>query len=354
VSELVSARLSDGDEAMSSTVTPPFSFVSLSNSSTALVEESVSPSARGVVPGGYALPKVRALPLAVDERYRLERVDLHALLSGDDPGIEWIIPDVIARGRAVALVAAPKTGKSLLTLSLVVDAVRNGFKVMYLDYEMSQFDLRDRLVSMGMTPDNITALDGLFYVSFPSLNKLNFENEAKALTDQATTVSADLVVIDTLSRVYDGKENDADTFNDFAKYTGNMMKKSNIAVLRLDHTGHDERNRARGSSVKQADVDATWILSKTDDGVKLKLSESRVPWMPQEVTYRKTEEPLRFEPVKASWPDGTRELAGELKQLGWNDGQTIADAQGLLKAENGEGRKKTLVAAAVRYLKTQA
>jgi KaiC/GvpD/RAD55 family RecA-like ATPase len=335
-------------------VKPPFSLASLSNSSTVPVKELVPPSAPIVVPSGHVLSNVRALPRVVDEKYRLERVDLQALLSGDDPGIEWIIPDVIARGRAVALVAAPKTGKSLLTLSLVVDAVREGFKVMYLDYEMSQFDLRDRLVSMGMTADNIAALNGLFYVSFPSLNKLNFENEAKALTDQATAIGAELVVIDTLSRVYDGKENDADTFNDFAKYTGNMMKKANIAVLRLDHTGHDEKGRARGSSVKQADVDATWILNKTDDGVKLKLSESRVPWMPQEVIYRKTEEPLRFEPVKASWPDGTRELAGELRELGWKDDQTIADAQGLLKAEHGEGRKQTLVAAATRYLKTQA
>src|SRR4051812_28812027 len=94
---------------------------------------------------------------------------------------EWLVDRVIARNRSHAIYAAKKVGKSLVTLSLVVElAVGHELVVViYLDFEMTADDLHERLVDMGHGP--ATDLTRLRYWQLPALPPLDTPAGAAAL-----------------------------------------------------------------------------------------------------------------------------------------------------------------------------
>lgn len=217
-------------------------------------------------------------------------VDWEALWA--DPGhIEWLCEPVIPAGRLVSLYSPPGVGKSLLALDLAVsiaqgtDALGVGTtqaRVMYLDYENTTLDVRDRLQEMGHGPEG---LSGLLYWSFPEIPPLDTPEGGKALLEAATAHGAGLVVIDTLSRCVQGDENEASTALNLYRCTLMGLKAAGIAVLRLDHTGKDETKGQRGTSAKSGDVDLVWRLSEvipeetfllTNEKHRIRISETRI------------------------------------------------------------------------------
>ena len=122
----------------------------------------------------------------------------------------------------------------------------------------------------------------------------------------ATAERDDLVVIDTLSRVTEGPENDSDTYRNLYRHTWLPLKRAGIAAVRLDHTGH-EGTRARGSSAKGDDVDVVWLLKPTDKdfGWKLTLAAARMGWVPESVSIEKVRgKALTFQRVSKGWLPG--------------------------------------------------
>ena len=77
-------------------------------------------------------------------------------------------------------------------------------------------------------------------------------------------------MIDTTSRFLDGDENSADTFLRFYNNTLMLLKRENIASLRLDHPGKDTSRGTRGSSAKYGDIDYEWAIE--DKGVERTLT----------------------------------------------------------------------------------
>ena len=112
-----------------------------------------------------------------------EDADLYAMLidwpdfwAKDRNTEDWLIEPILATGRSHALFAPGGTGKSLLALWLAADATGQPSQhparnVLYLDYEMTEDDLSERLESMGYGPD--TDLHTSLYALLPSLPGLD-------------------------------------------------------------------------------------------------------------------------------------------------------------------------------------
>jgi hypothetical protein len=97
------------------------------------------------------------------------------------------------------------------------------------------------------------------------------------------------------------------------------LKAAGIAVIRTDHAGKDTSKGQRGSSAKNDDVDVVWALSRTDTGVILKRTHSRVPWVPTELTVDQhtTGDLITYRERRGeAYPPGTRELMTTLEQAG--------------------------------------
>ena len=296
--------------------------------------------------------------LVVPERTLPEPINWSEFWNKEIPNEEWLIQPILAKGRQTALYAKAKVGKSLLLLDACAAAVtgRSVFgqppqppiRVVYLDLEMTEADVRERLDDLGYGLDD--DMSGLAYYMLPDLPPLDSAAGGAVVEEIATMHRADLVVIDTMSRAVEGNENDADTYRDFYRHTGRRIKAMGISLGRLDHAGKSAAAGQRGSSSKNDDVDVVFELTVGTDGqyATLKRTHTRVPWVPAEMNFRR-ESADRFQHILMDdgYPAGTQEVAELLTSLGVPVDTTIQNAVDVLKGA-GNGRRRTLVSSAVK------
>jgi hypothetical protein len=210
-------------------------------------------------------------------------IDWHELFAATPVETEWLCEPIIARGENVAIYSPAKAGKSLLTLEIVAalaagrpvlgNPARPPLRILYVDMENSRRDLFKRLRALGYGPDD---LSNLTYLSFAALPTLDSAPGGRDLLAVVEACRAELVVIDTVSRVIAGKENDADTFHAVYRCSLIPLKQRGISVLRLDHSGKDAEKGQRGSSGKNTDVDAIWqLIKKSETRLYLKRDDGR-------------------------------------------------------------------------------
>jgi hypothetical protein len=292
-----------------------------------------------------------------DELYGL--VDWHRLWSDEGgPQTDWLAEPILPTGRQAAIFSPAKVGKSLLALDVAAARAtgrpvlgagsQEPLSVLYVDHEMTEADLRERLDDMGYGPED--DLTRLHYCLHPPLTALDREDQGDELVRLVERHEARLVVIDTMARAVSGDENEADTYRHFYAHTGRQLKQLGVTLLRLDHAGKDISRGQRGSSSKDDDVDVVWKLTEADAShLILTRTRSRVPWVPPEVTLRREEEPwLRHVASLLAVPAGTYEVAGLLDELGVPVDATVRTALTTLRA-GGKGRRKALVVAAQRH-----
>jgi len=282
-------------------------------------------------------------------------IDWTTFWTRDRTEHEWLIDRIFARGRGHAIYAQKKVGKSLVALFFATElAIHDQTAlVIYLDFEMTQDDLEDRLDDMGYGPE--TDLSRLRYWLLPSLPPLDTEEGGQALTVRLDKEQAHhpechiLIIVDTTSRAVQGPENDADTFRAFYRHTGLKLKQRGHTWARIDHAGHDP-SRQRGSSAKGDDVDIVWRLEKADNGYTLRRDAARMGWVPERTAIDQQAAPLKFTLGLDSWPAGTAELADTLLGLNVPAAATVKQARAALKAA-GRTASSNVLAAAVKYRK---
>lgn len=280
-------------------------------------------------------------------------IDWETFWSRDRTEAEWVYPDVLARGRGHALFAGHKVGKSLLMLWVAAKVATSGddVVVVYLDYEMTEDDLYERLGDMGYGPD--TDLSRLRYALIPRLAPLDSPEGASELDDLLDGVQAAhphdhlVVIIDTMGRAVAGDEDKADTIRAFYRWTGPVIRRRGATWARLDHAGKDASRGQRGSSAKGDDVDVIWKVASTDGGLELRRENSRMRWVPEKVRFA-FDETTGLAPVEAAWPAGTKDAASILERLDVPlDASRRAARQALKDA--GESASNEALTAALKY-----
>ena len=276
---------------------------------------------------------------------------------------EWLLEPLFADGRSHALYAGAKTGKSYLVLAACA-AIATGNKfldhpggdpvhILYLDYEMSPQDVRERLEEVGYSADD--DLTCLHYALLPSLPPLDTEAGGQALLAAATDLGVRFVIIDTTSRSIAGDENDADTLRAFYRCTGLLLKQAGIGWARLDHAGKDATKGQRGTSAKNDDVDIVCRLERTDAGQKVIATHRRMSWYPEKTEIAVTELSGVVTFTNADGPSylaGTKDVVADLDRLGVPQGASNIDCRAAIR-EAGLKANNKLIASAVRYRKAQ-
>lgn len=285
-------------------------------------------------------------------------VDWSTFWDEEEETDPWLYPNVLARGRGHSLYAPKKQGKSLFALFVAAKLATGSepVAVVYLDYEMTRDDIRERLRDMAYGPE--TDLARLFYDFLPALPPLDTREGGEALMELIDGVQDTLpdhhvaLIIDSVDRAVRGKESDADTWRDFYAYTGIELKRRGNTWARTDHAGKDETRGARGSSGKGDDPDVIWQFVSNDHGITLRRDGARMPWVPDKVSFGLFEKPLHYTPVAAIWPKGTAETAAELDRLGVPRSVSVKAAREALSAAKSRApRSNAVITAAVKWRK---
>ena len=273
-----------------------------------VTEASEGKDAADHLAAGHSLDDLTAVPDSEAPGYaaiaaQYSAVNWHEAWNLQPQETDWLFEPILEVGTVNALFAKPGTGKSLLTLEIALRLVREGHVIVYVDDENRVTDLVERLNAMGAVPDE---LDSLRMYSFAGLPPLDTAAGGAHLEALAVTAEASLVVLDTTSRMVQGKENDSDTFLQLYRCSLVPLKARGITVLRLDHPGKDETRGQRGSSAKDGDVDTVWRLTEAaGEGeaagldFRLERSKSRSNHGEGSVTLRR-----RYAPVRHDWSVG--------------------------------------------------
>jgi hypothetical protein len=205
---------------------------------------------------------------------------------------------------------------------------------------------------MGYTTPN--ELHRLHYLMLPTVDPADHATGGNQIVNTANATNAAVIIIDTYGRAVAGDENEADTTRAFYRHTGARLKADGRAFVRLDHQGKNTEKGARGSSAKNDDVDIVYALKTVDGGLMLTTTKRRMAWVPEVLHITQpVGETLTYTTGPVSVPAGTAEVVQLLDQYGADNEIAVRAAMALLR-DNGQGRAKTKVEAAIRTRKQRA
>lgn len=288
-------------------------------------------------------------------------VDWHKLWTEDTTDQEWLLEPILAKGRAHALYAGAKSGKSLLLLELAAALAtgravlnqppRDPQHVLYIDFEMTASDVRDRLEAFGYGIDD--DLSRLHYVLLPSIGGLDTPEGAKAVIEAIKATNSVLVIIDTTARAVEGEENDADTMRAFYRWSGVNMKSLGVTWIRADHAGKDTGKGQRGTSAKNDDVDVVWRFTKlSPTSILIEATHRRMQWVPDkvEIELHETDGKLAHHLLGDEISDVAKSTATRLDQLHASVDISVRAARQLLK-DHGHKCSSDVLRSALRIRK---
>ena len=123
----------------------------------------------------YTLPPPKTVEgESEEEDDGIHQLDLDKIITTEFDDDQWLIEPIVPAHRAIALYAAGKTGKSLLVLDFVAAAasgrpilggtpLETPIHILYLDQEMTQPDLQERLHAVGYDQPDPTLAKHLHY-----------------------------------------------------------------------------------------------------------------------------------------------------------------------------------------------
>ncbi len=200
-----------------------------------------------------------------------------ALLTDNEPFVEWVVDKTIARGGITFLVARPGAGKSLLAYYIAACvltgtpvfgllAVQQG-AVAYIDLDGRKSIARMRAIAalhgIGLDDGDIAVLP-LYIGAQRSSADLRDPIMLQATLDELAAIpNLTLVVLDTFSDLHHGKEGNPDDMTDTVAGAVEIATHFNCGVLIIHHArknGGNELEDVRGASSIVAKADAVFIL----------------------------------------------------------------------------------------------
>jgi len=184
-------------------------------------------------------------------------VDLGPILAGD---VEPVRPTVMRRSDDTALFypsainsvsAEPESGKTWLTLAAAVEVMTSGQHAVYIDWEMTAYEVVARLLALGVEQADIK--ERFHYVRIEAALS---SADRDALVDHVESRCAPLVVLDGLAEALAQASFDENSNGDVAEFYDFLIRplaRSGAAVVIVDHVvkSSEGRNRwARGAGHK--------------------------------------------------------------------------------------------------------
>lgn len=198
--------------------------------------------------------------------------------------ISWLIKGILEAGTLAGMFGASGSGKSFIAIYLAL-CVASGKPfctsrvtqggVVYFAGE-GQAGIRRRVAALLQSnPDYQETAANNFYLADRAC--LLPSETTDVLDTLAQVPNLRLVVLDTLQRTFEGDENSTRDMSAYIQALDDIKANyPNLVILVVHHTGHSTSDRARGSSVLRASLDAEINVSMDDTkAITLKCSKMK-------------------------------------------------------------------------------
>lgn len=202
-------------------------------------------------------------------------------LSKPVPDTDWLVEGLLVNGEATGLVGDGGVGKSFITMALSLAIagsedrflnlpIRKHGKVLYVDEENSADLVLQRLNALGMADEHRRNIEYIWYAGVDLLN------EPKKLLEEAVDLDPVLIVLDSLSRVAIGAEENSNT--DMTRLVRNgivpLARDTGAAVVVVHHT--DKTGTApRGATAIRNATDQMVSVVASDKSDMLRIFPSK-------------------------------------------------------------------------------
>ena len=204
----------------------------------------------------------------------IETVSVQELLRMKFPEPRWLVPGLLPVGLTL-LAGKSKVGKSWLALQLAQAVATGGRflgipvprgRVLYFALEDAQWRLQDRTQKQGWPNDDDGVCEFVPIGKARELIPLNRRN-AERMAEVIEAGSFSLVIVDTISRMFQGDQNDASHVTQALGPLQEVALRLGVAILLLEH--HNKLSQGDdldpvlailGSTAKGAVADTIWGL----------------------------------------------------------------------------------------------
>lgn len=226
-----------------------------------------------------------------DDKPAFKTVSLRELLNRKYT-TNWLVDDLVEHGNLGLIFGNSASGKSLIIQDMCfciaagIDfkgkTVKQG-NVLYICGEGFS-GLHRRFVALskhyGCTPDGL-------HLSEQPAALMDISSAAAVLDSIKEIGGVSLIVIDTFHRnMGAGDENSAKDFAQFLNNIDSFLKPTGAAILIIHHSGHDAKERSRGSSSIRAAMDFEYCVEKTDDYISMKNTKMKDYEPPQPLSFK--------------------------------------------------------------------
>jgi len=232
-------------------------------------------------------------------------ITFQSIIEQPLPPIDWVIEPLIPHHNRVVVFGEFGSKKSWLLLDLglhIAGGVRwldrfsipQSRSVLYIDEEMSEYELRRRVKLLGTG----ASLDGKD-IPFRAISHLGLKFVNQARTEDLLRglklegFDPDIVIIETLRRVLHGSENEAKDVGDFWHSVSPFLTAGKTLIvshhMRKSNAGFVEaaRNRASGSTDILAAADAAFAVTQMQgELLKVQSVKSRSAKEPEPFVFR--------------------------------------------------------------------
>jgi len=219
----------------------------------------------------------------VDERFEDDSLNIKGVeyFMGVNRDKQWLIKSYMQRNTFTIVAAIPGGGKSLLTLyeSICVASGRNfcGYKtekskVLYLDNENNDDDVRDRLQGVMKGMDiKLNELKDWHLLRVASLNE---EIVVKKIQRYVEKNNIKYVIIDTKRSHFGGDENKVEDTTRVTQFCNHLKTEYGLTVKLLHHTLKGNKGQYAGSGALESNCDT--MIIPTIENIDINELESRI------------------------------------------------------------------------------
>lgn len=194
-------------------------------------------------------------------------------LSKPVPNTDWLVEDLLVAHEATVLAGDGGIGKSFITMALALAVaggedtflglpVKKHGPVLYVDEENSADLVHQRLAALGMTAKHLKNLDYLWYAGVDLLN------EPELLLEEAADREPALVVLDSLSRVAIGAEenNNSDMTRLVRQGIIPIARETGAAVVIVHHTDKSGTGPRGASAIRNSGDQVISVVAAESGG----------------------------------------------------------------------------------------